>query len=97
VNFPTCPTASTRGVVLAPLGQIATITGYTPGAGTLVVPTVKITNPTVIDCQVPTSGDFPNDLEALRAGYATVTPLGANLGGVTSRLKAFRILEKIPF
>lgn len=97
VNFPTCPTGSTRGVVLAPLGQLTTITGYTPGAGTLVVPTVQSTNPFVIDCQVPTNGEFANDLDALKAGYATVTPLGANLGGVTRRLKSFRLLEKIPF
>lgn len=97
VNFPTCPTGSTHGVVLAPLGEITTITGYVPGAGALVVPTVQTTNPFVIDCQVPTSGEFANDLDALKAGYATVTPLGANLGGVTRRLKSFRLLEKIPF
>lgn len=97
VNFPTCPTGSTHGVVLVPLGEINTITGYTPGAGTLVVPTVQSTNPFVIDCQVPTSGEFATDLDALKAGYATVTPLGANLGGVTRRLKSFRLLEKIPF
>lgn len=97
VNFPTCPTGSTHGVVLVPLGELTTITGYTPGAGTLVVPTVQSTNPFVIDCQVPTSGEFANDLDALKAGYATVTPLGANLGGVTRRLKAFRLLEQLPY
>jgi 5'/3'-nucleotidase SurE len=98
VNFPTCSSGgSTNGVVLVPLGQLTTITGYTPGAGTLVVPTVQNTNPFVIDCQVPSNGEFANDLDALKAGYATVTPLGANLGGVTRRLKSFRFLEKIPF
>ncbi|MCW5890428.1 MAG: survival protein SurE [bacterium] len=97
VNFPTCPTGRTRGVVLASLGEITTITGYTPGTGTLMVPVVQTTSPFVIDCQVPTSGAFANDLEALRAGWATVTPLGANLGGVTRRLKSLRLLEKIPF
>jgi len=97
VNFPTCTTGETRGVVVVPLGQITTITGYAPGAGTLVVPEVQSLPPFEIDCQAPASDGFANDLEALRAGFATVTPLGANLGGVTRPLKAFRVLEGLPF
>jgi 5'-nucleotidase len=97
VNFPTCPTGSTRGVRVVPLGRFSRITGYTlaaegDGAQTW-QPAVQNLNPFATDC-TSGLGKPGTDLEALVNGFATVTPLGPDLTVSPRGLKRLRFLER---
>lgn len=68
LNVPTCPTGAERGLKQEPLSGPAT-------AGDAIV--------AVPDC-TSTATDFPGDVEAFLAGFATVTELDAQKQTVTS-------------
>jgi len=93
INFPTCPSGSVRGVKVVPIGRVTNVTGYTGGPDVW-TPTVETGNGVATDCSstlaAPTS-----DLEALNNGFASVTPLSADLTVSGAKLKDYAFVEKL--
>lgn len=101
LNFPTCTTGTVRGVRVVPLGPLGTVTGYTQLSGTgntgTFQPAVSSTSPFApVDCN-STLTDPATDLEAFANGFASATPLGADLTASGVRLRRFRFAERIGF
>jgi 5'-nucleotidase len=79
INFPTCTTGTLRGVRAVALGRIQQVVGYEPGSGTDVWnPVVQSTGFGSNDCS-STLRNPTTDLEAMNNGFASVTPLNADL------------------
>jgi 5'-nucleotidase len=96
VNFPTCAAGTRRGIRVVPLGRSSTIVGYTleSSDGTTQtfqpqVQTVAIFNS---DC-TSMLADPATDAEALANGFASVTPLSADL--TAEPLAPFRFLANL--
>ncbi len=101
LNFPTCTSGAVRGVRVVPLGSLGTVTGYTPLSGTgstgTFQPVVRSTSPFApVDCH-SNLADPATDLEAFAHGFASATPLGADLTAGGVRLRRFRFVERIGF
>jgi 5'/3'-nucleotidase len=94
VNFPSCSSGSTRGVVLVPLGRSSRITGYTlsgtMGSTQTFTPTVVNVNPFTGNCMSAVT-DPQTDIDGLANGFATLTPLNPDLT-VSQKIKTFRFL-----
>jgi 5'-nucleotidase len=94
VNFPTCTSGSTRGVVLVPLGHLNTVTDYnltgTMGTTQTFTPVVSSVNPFTANCASAVLNP-PTDGDALANGFATITPLNPDLT-VSQKLRSFRFL-----
>jgi broad specificity polyphosphatase/5'/3'-nucleotidase SurE len=96
VNFPTCTAGSTRGVRVVPLGRSVTPVRYTLQSDDGTVRTymlVTVTTSVVTSDCTSTLADPSTDVEAVRNGVASVTPLGtdATLAGDPQR---FQFLER---
>lgn len=80
LNTPSCGGNGTvRGIVLAPVGHIDTVTGYTDLGGGSVQAVVDHRNFLATDC-TSTSTAANDDLEAFNNGYAPLTILQPDLG-----------------
>ena len=93
VNFPSCTSGSTRGVVLVPLGHLNTVTDYnltgTMGSTQTFTPVVTSVSPFTANCASAVLNP-PTDGDALANGFATITPLNPDL--TVSKLRSFRFL-----
>jgi 5'-nucleotidase len=79
INFPTCVTGSLRGVRAVPLGRSTQVTGYEQqGSGDVWNPVVLRTPLGSTNCDSDLRNPT-NDLEAMNNGFASVTPLDADL------------------
>jgi len=82
INFPTCPSGSVRGVKVVPIGRVTNVTGYTlaseSGGVQTWTPTVQTADALATDCN-STLAAPTTDLEAMNNGFASVTPLSADL------------------
>ncbi len=101
LNFPTCTAGAVRGVRVVPLGPLATVTGYAQlqGSGNTGTfqPVANSVNPFApVDCTSTLEGPV-TDLEAFANGFASATPLGADLTTTGVRLRRFRFAERIGF
>lgn len=96
VNFPVCTSGGTRGVKLVPTGRIAQVTGYTlsgsMGNTQTFTPTVATVNPFVGNCASAVT-DPQTDVEGLANGWATITPLNADLT-LSQKIRSFRFLVR---
>jgi len=94
VNFPTCASGSSRGVRLVPLGRATQVTGYALTGATGSTQTFKPNIPPVnifgSDCQ-STVANPQTDVQAMVNGFATATPLNADLT-TSGNLRSFRFL-----
>ena len=94
VNFPTCASGSLRGVQVVPLGRATQVTGYAFTGATGSTQTFKPNIPPVSilgsDCQ-STVGNPQTDVQAMVNGFASVTPLNADLT-TSGNLRSFRFL-----
>ncbi len=94
VNFPTCTAGATRGIRLVPLGRASRVTGYTltgsMGATQTFAPTIPPLNVLGSDCS-STLASPTTDVEAMVNGFASVTPLNADLT-TSGKLSRFRFL-----
>jgi 5'-nucleotidase len=94
VNFPSCASGTTRGVVLVPIGPINQVTGYTlsgsMGSTQTFTPTVASLNPFADNC-LSTVTDPATDVEGLANGFATLTPLNPDLTA-SQKIRGFRFL-----
>ena len=94
VNFPTCTAGGTRGIRVVPLGRSSQVTGYTltgtTGATQTFAPTIPPVNALGSDCQ-STLASPTTDVEAMVNGFASVTPLNADLT-TSGNLGKFRFL-----
>jgi 5'/3'-nucleotidase SurE len=94
VNFPTCASGSPRGVQVVPLGRATQVTGYafTGAAGSTQTfkPNIPPVNIFGSDCQ-STVGNPQTDVQAMVNGFASVTPLNADLT-TSGNLRSFRFL-----
>jgi 5'-nucleotidase len=97
VNFPTCLVGSRRGLFVVPLGRGTVVTDYALTADdgrtktwTPVVQTVSLLESNCTSTLVkPTT-----DLEAMRNGFAAVTPLRPDLTVDARTLRSFRFLRQ---
>lgn len=98
INFPTCPSGSVRGVKVVPIGRITNVTGYTlaseSGGVQTWTPTVHTGDFLASDCN-STLATPTTDLEAMNNGFATVTPLSADLTVSGVKLKDYTFVEKL--
>jgi len=79
INFPTCTTGSVRGVRAVPLGRAQVVVGYEQGASSDVWDPVVVRTPIGSnDCDSSLKNPT-TDLEAMNNGFASVTPLNADL------------------
>jgi broad specificity polyphosphatase/5'/3'-nucleotidase SurE len=80
INFPTCTSGSLRGVRAVVLGRAQQIVGYDPAPGGQDVwqPVVQNTPIGSNDC-TSVLVNPKTDLEAMSNGFASVTPLNADL------------------
>lgn len=96
VNFPSCTSGSTRGVLLVPMGPLTQITGYTltgsVGSTQTFTPAMTSINPFVGNC-LSTLAEPTTDVEGLANGFATLTPLNPDLT-VSQKIRAFRFLVR---
>jgi 5'/3'-nucleotidase len=95
VNFPSCTSGTTRGVVLVPMGPINRVTGYTSGpmgSAQTFTPTVVTASPFSGNCGSALV-DPETDAEALANGFATLTPLNPDLT-VSQKIRGFRFLVR---
>src|SRR5262245_25170701 len=94
VNFPTCSSGSTRGVVLVPLGRTSRVTGYTltgtMGTTQTFTPTIASVNPFSGNCASSVTNP-PTDVDGLANGFATLTPLNPDLT-LSQKIRSFRFL-----
>ena len=98
INFPTCTSGSVRGVKVVPIGRIINVTEYAPGSESGGVqtwtPIVQTGDALAANCG-STLAAPTNDLEALNNGFASVTPLGADLTVSGFKLKDYAFVEKL--
>jgi 5'-nucleotidase len=78
VNFPTCTSGSLRGVRAVRLGRTSEVVGYEDVSSDEVQAIVETIPPGSNDC-TSTLSDPTTDLEAMNNGFASVTPLAADL------------------
>src|SRR5262245_35952648 len=94
VNFPTCSSGTTRGVVLVPMGRTSRVTGYTlsgmMGGTQTFTPTIASVDPFTDNC-LSTVTDPETDVDALANGFATLTPLNPDLT-LSQKIRSFRFL-----
>jgi 5'-nucleotidase len=104
INFPTCTSGAVRGVRVVPLATgygvgltTTSVTGYTEtsaGSGTWTPTTQQGTLIGASNCAstlaVPTT-----DIEGMDNGFATVTPLCADLTVCGAKLKDYKFVEKL--
>jgi 5'-nucleotidase len=94
VNFPTCTAGALRGIRVVPLGRSSRVTGYTltgsMGAMQTFTPTIPPVNVLGSDCLSTLAGPT-TDVEAMVNGFASVTPLNADLT-TSGKLGRFRFL-----
>jgi broad specificity polyphosphatase/5'/3'-nucleotidase SurE len=90
----TCTSGSLRGVRLVPLGRATQVTGYallgTAGSTQAFKPNIPPVNVFGSDCQ-STVGNPQTDVQAMVNGFASVTPLNADLT-MSGNLRSFRFL-----
>lgn len=79
VNFPTCTSGTLRGVRAVPLGRSRVVFGYEPGAASDVWDPLVVTTPLGSNDCTSTLKRPRNDLDAMNNGFASVTPLDADL------------------
>lgn len=93
VNFPTCTVGATRGIRVVPLGRSVRPVGYesVPGSTNKYTAVVEATSLFVSDC-ASTLAEPATDVEAMSAGFASVTPLGTDL--TLTGIEAFRSLQR---
>jgi 5'/3'-nucleotidase len=96
VNFPTCRTGARRGIVLVTLGRSMQVVAYTlqseDGGQRTYQPVVETQSAFVSDC-TSTATDPPTDIAAMATGFASVTPLSADLS--IQPFAEFRFLEHL--
>lgn len=93
INFPTCNTGSLRGVRAVRLGRAARVVGYDELSSDTWQAVLERTPIGSNDCN-STLQDPRTDLEAMNNGFASVTPLGADLTdeGLIPRIR--RLVEQ---
>jgi 5'/3'-nucleotidase len=98
INFPTCASGSVRGVKVVPIGRITNVTGYTlaseSGGVQTWTPSVQTGDLLASDCN-STLATPTTDLEGMNNGFATVTPLSADLTVSGLKLKDYTFVEKL--
>jgi 5'-nucleotidase len=96
VNFPTCAVGARRGLELVPLGRATQTVDYVLAADDGTTRTWQAVTQTVnlleSDC-TSTLTSPRTDLEAMRAGFAAVTPLHPDLTVDAADLRRFRFVE----
>jgi 5'-nucleotidase len=96
VNFPSCSSGATRGVVLVPLGRATQISGYSltssMGNTQTFTPMSTFVNPFSTNCNSAVVNP-PTDIDGLASGFATLTPLNPDLT-VSQKLRSFRFLVR---
>jgi 5'-nucleotidase len=96
VNFPTCATGARRGIRVVPLGRSSEIGGYTlessDGTAQTYRPQIETIGVFSSNC-TSMLADPTTDAEAMANGFASVTPLAANLTAVP--LDRFRFLASL--
>ncbi len=80
INFPTCSSGSVRGVRLVPLDRMTDFSGYTLVSGTTWSPQLVTVNPFISSNCLSTLDPPATDVAALAIGFASMTPLGPDLG-----------------
>ena len=100
INFPTCPSGAVRGVRAVSVGFLTQITGYQLLSDVGGVKTWQVSSTTsnigAVDC-TSTLEDPTTDVQAFTAGFASVTPLGAERTVSGAKVKTFRFTEKVDF
>ena len=98
INFPTCPSGSVRGVKVVPIGRVTNVTGYTlaseSGGVQTWTPTVQTVDALATDCN-STLATPTTDLEGMKNGFATVTPMGPDMTVSGFKLKDYAFVEKL--
>ena len=98
INFPTCPSGPVRGVKVVPIGRLTNVTGYTLASDAAGVqtwtPTVQTGDFLASDC-TSTLATPTTDLQGMNNGFATVTPLSADLTVSGAKLKDYAFVEKL--
>lgn len=79
INFPTCTTGSLRGVRAVTLGRVQQVTGYEQDGSSDVWDPVVVRTPIGSNDCDSTLRTPTTDLEAMNNGFASVTPLNADL------------------
>jgi 5'-nucleotidase len=98
INFPTCPSGAVRGVKVVPVGRLTSVSGYALASESAGVqtwtPTLQTGDFLASDC-TSTLAKPSTDLEGMNNGFATVTPLSADLTVSGVKLKDYTFVEKL--